>query len=166
MKKKYIVTIMVVILIAALFIFFYPQSEKPQSDLAKTGSDMGNRAPDFSLQNLNEKEIKLSDYQGEKVFINFWASWCPPCKAEMPDLQRLNENYQDQIVILTINVGESKAAAINFMMMHNFSFPVLLDQDKAAAQDYLVRGIPSSYFIDQNGIIINKTVGAIKKCSN
>jgi thiol-disulfide isomerase/thioredoxin len=161
MKKKSIITFLVIILIAGLSIFFYLQNKDSKTVSAKVGTEIGEAAPNFTLPNLNNKKINLSDYQGTKVFINFWASWCPPCRAEMPDLQTLNENYKDEIVILAVNVGENKSTAANFMMQNELNFSVLLDKDKSTAQNYLVRGVPTSYLLDQNGVIINKVVGAI-----
>jgi peroxiredoxin len=119
------------------------------------------QAPDFTLNNMNGQQVSLSDYRGQKVFLNFWASWCPPCRQEMPYMQKLHEEYGEEVVILAVNVGESKSTAANFMMQNDLSFPVLLDNDKDTARNYLVRGIPSSYFLDQDGIIKEKIVGGV-----
>ena len=154
-----------IFLIAALIVvglsFFFLQSPGNGVVSAEVGTEIGMQAPDFTLQNMNNKEVSLSDYRGQKVFLNFWASWCPPCRQEMPDMQKLHEEYGEELVILAVNIGEGKSTAANFMMQNDLNFPVLLDTDKSTAQDYLVRGIPSSYFLDEDGIIINKVVGAV-----
>ncbi len=79
----------------------------------------------------------------------------------MPDIQKLHEEYGKEVVILAVNVGENKSTAANFMMENGLNFSVLLDTDKSTAQNYLVRGIPTSYFLDKNGIIKEKVVGAV-----
>jgi peroxiredoxin len=154
-----------IFLIAALIVgglsFFFIQSPGNAVVSAEVGTEIGMQAPDFTLTNMNDQEVSLSDYRGQKVFLNFWASWCPPCKKEMPDMQKLHEEYEDEVVILAVNVGESKSTAANFMMENGLKFTVLLDSNKSTAQNYLVRGIPTSYFLDQNGVIQEKVVGAI-----
>ncbi len=154
-----------IFLIAALIVgglsFFFIQSPGNAVVSAEVGTEIGMQAPDFTLTNMNDQEVSLSDYRGQKVFLNFWASWCPPCKKEMPDMQKLHEEYGDEVVILAVNVGESKSTAANFMMENGLKFTVLLDSNKSTAQNYLVRGIPTSYFLDQNGVIQEKVVGAI-----
>ena len=155
-----------IFLIAALIVvglsFFFLQSPGNGVVSAEVGTEIGMQAPDFTLKNMNNNEVSLSDYRGQKVFLNFWASWCPPCRKEMPDMQKLHEEYgAEEVAILAVNVGESKSTAANFMMQNGLSFPVLLDNSKDTARNYLVRGIPSSYFLDQNGIIEEKVVGAV-----
>lgn len=159
MQKKISIFLIVALLLGGLS-FFYFQNNINEVQ-AEVGTEVGMQAPDFTLSNLNEQKVSLSDYRGQKVFLNFWASWCPPCKKEMPDMQKLHEKYGDEVVILAVNVGESKSTTANFLMENDLNFSVLLDKNKSTAQNYLVRGIPTSYFLDQNGIIKEKVVGAI-----
>ena len=160
MKKKISIFLIAALLVSGLS-FFYLQNTATKV-AAEVGTEIGMEAPGFSLVNMNNQEVSLSDYQGKKVFLNFWASWCPPCRKEMPDMQKLHEEYgSEEVAILAVNVGESKSTAANFMMQNGLSFPVLLDNSKDTARNYLVRGIPSSYFLDQNGIIEEKVVGAV-----
>ncbi len=126
----------------------------------EVGVEIGMKAPDFTINNVNGNEVSLSDYQGTKVFLNFWASWCPPCKEEMPAIQKLNKNYDD-IKVITINSGENKDKVLNYMMENNFSFTTLLDKNGKVTTDYLIRGIPSTFVIDKEGIIVRKQRGAI-----
>lgn len=158
MYKKILVFLMLTLL-AAGSLFFNLQHQTLQA--AEVGTEVGLEAPNFTLKDINNKELKLSDYRGRKVFLNFWASWCPPCRMEMPDMQKLHEKYGEELVILAVNIGESKATALNYMMENKLNFKVLLDQNKNTAQKYLVRGVPTSYFLDQEGIIKNKVVGAV-----
>ncbi|MGH4121112.1 TlpA family protein disulfide reductase [Clostridium sp.] len=117
-------------------------------------------ALDFKLKDLNGKEVSLSDFKGKKVFLNFWASWCPPCKAEMPDIEKVyNETKDSDLVILAINVGESRDAAKSFIDDNKFSFKVLLDSDENTSNQYKLTGYPTSYFIDTEGNIVSTKIG-------
>ncbi|MBK5240979.1 TlpA disulfide reductase family protein [Clostridium sp.] len=116
-------------------------------------------ALDFKLKDLNGKEVSLSDFKGKKVFLNFWASWCPPCKAEMPDIEKLyNETKNSDLIILAVNLGENKSDVTSFINDNKYSFPVLLDSDQNVAAQYNIQYIPTSFFINAEGNII-KTKG-------
>lgn len=158
MNKKILILLMALLLVTG---FSFLGLAENSIQAAEVGTSVGLEAPDFSLKDVNDNQVKLSDYRGKKVFLNFWASWCPPCKKEMPDMQKLHENYGQEVVILAVNVGESKSVALNYLMQNKLNFKVLLDQNKSTAQNYLVRGIPTSYFLDEKGVIQEKVVGAI-----
>jgi peroxiredoxin len=159
MKKSHlIIGIIAIIALVTAGYFFYINTSKAQ---VETGTEIGMMAPDFTLSDLTQQEVKLSDYRGKKVFLNFWATWCPPCQEEMPDIQKLHDNYGDKVTIVAVNVGESKAKAQSFMKAKEFNFPVLLDQNKQITSKYLVRGIPTTYLIDEDGIIMDKHVGIL-----
>ena len=122
---------------------------------------IGKPAPDFQLKNLDGQSISLSDFRGKPVLINFWASWCQPCVYEMPFIQEVFEEWSGQgLVVLTINIGESSSKAKTFMESHDLSFPVLLDTKQDVAEKYNIRGIPTTFFIDENGIIKRMKIGA------
>lgn len=120
----------------------------------------GDKAPDFTLQTLNGEEVSLSDYRGEKVLINFWATWCPPCRAEMPDMQQL---YEDEDVnILAVNLTETEAGLQNvesFIDEFGITFPIPLDEKVDVAHAYGVQPIPTSFFIDREGIVHSISIG-------
>ncbi len=125
------------------------------------GTQVGNLAPDFQLQNLVGQVISLSDLNGKPVLINFWATWCPPCRDEMPDLEKIYEEWSDKgLMLLAINVGESPALVKEFLETHNFSVPVFLDTERSVSEKYNITGIPTTFFIDKHGIIGGKRVGA------
>ncbi|ADQ15512.1 TlpA family protein disulfide reductase [Halanaerobium hydrogeniformans] len=159
MQKKSIIILIVVIAAAGAFIYF--QNMGTGNELPERGTEVDKLAPDFQIEDLDGNEVKLSDYQGEKVFLNFWASWCPPCREEMPAMQELHEKRNEDITILAVNVGEDKAVIQSYLLENPYSFKILLDENRQVAQDYLVRGIPTSYFLDEDGVIINKITGAI-----
>lgn len=125
------------------------------------GIKVGKPAPDFQLQSLDGQAVSLSDFRGKGVLLNFWASWCGPCRYEMPFLQRVYEEWSDQgLVILSVNIGESQPKVKEFMESFNLSFLTLLDTSEEVALKYNIRAIPSTFFIDKDGIIQDLKVGA------
>lgn len=120
------------------------------------------KAIDFKLKDLDGKELSLSDLKGKKVFLNFWATWCPPCKAEMPEIEKLYAETKDtDLVIVAIEIGEPLSTVKSFIDSNKYSFKVLLDSDQSVASKYNIASIPTSYFIDANGNIISQNVGAM-----
>lgn len=117
---------------------------------------------DFVLEDLNGNKVTLSELKGKKVFLNFWATWCPPCKAEMPDIEKLYQETKDSdLVILAINAGDDKSTVQDFITKNNYNFSVLLDTDGEVSRLYQVTGIPTSYFIDTEGYLDDGISGAI-----
>jgi peroxiredoxin len=123
----------------------------------------GKPAPDFQLATLDGQTIKLSDYRGKKVILNFWATWCPPCKAEMPHMKNFYEQNKDKgIEILAVNLTKSdngKAAVETFAKDNQLTFKIALDEDGRIGKQYQAFTIPTSYIIDSNGIITKKIIG-------
>jgi cytochrome c biogenesis protein CcmG/thiol:disulfide interchange protein DsbE len=119
-------------------------------------------APDFSLQTSDGETIRLSELRGRPVLLNIWASWCTPCKAEMPALQRTYQTYVSQgFVILGINAAnqDDSAQAISFAAAQGLTFPILLDASGEVSRAYQVRALPSSFFINSQGVIQDIVVG-------
>ena len=124
---------------------------------------VGKLAPDFELPGLDGQAVSLSGLRGKPVLINFWASWCEPCRFEMPFIQEIYEGWTGKtpsLVILTINLGESPSRVERFMERYGLSFPVLLDTSQNVALEYNIRGIPTTFFIDKDGIIQDIKIGA------
>jgi len=122
---------------------------------------VGKPAPNFQLPNLGGELVSLSDFQGKPVLINFWQIRCPPCRSEMPYIQEVFEEWSGQgLVVLAINIGESSSKAEMFMEGHNLSFPVLLDIEGKVAEQYNIRGIPTTFSVDKDGIIQAMRIGA------
>ncbi len=125
------------------------------------GIQVGNLAPNFKLPDLGGQIISLADLRGKPVLINFWATWCPPCKLEMPYLQQIYDVWMVKgLVLLAIDIGESSSTVTEFMSANNLSLPVVLDIDKKVALTYGIAAIPTTFFIDRNGIIRQKVIGA------
>lgn len=126
------------------------------------GLEVGNKAPDFQLDTLSGDSVKLSDFRGHRVMINFWATWCPPCRAEMPDMEKFHQDKD--IVILAVNLTNSESSVEdieNFADEYKLTFPVLMDPNLDVANLYAIQPIPTTYMVDSNGLISYKAYGAM-----
>jgi thiol-disulfide isomerase/thioredoxin len=120
-----------------------------------------NQATDFELPDLDGQMVSLSGLRGRPVMVNFWATWCGPCNHEMPFIQAVYEQWpESDLVILTVNIKESAAKVQQLMDGNNYSFTVLLDSDGQVAEQYQISGIPTTLFIDKEGIIQKMKIGA------
>ena len=154
MKKK--LTIILAAVLALGMIATSCPAEAPAPEIGKL-------APDFELDTLDGQTIVLSQLKGTPVLVNFWATWCGPCRHEMPFLQQVYEDWpEEKLKVLTINIQESPSRAAQFMQGEGLSFPVLLDGDAAVAQQYNVMGIPTTFFIDKFGFIEDIKVGSFQ----
>jgi peroxiredoxin len=118
-------------------------------------------APDFRLDNLDRQSVSLSSFRGKTVFLNFWATTCPPCVAEMPHIQEFYRDWAEQngVMVLAINNGEDAATVRNFLQKGGYTFPVLMDSRGQVSQIYRVIYIPTSIIIDPRGLIKYRVVG-------
>ena len=119
-------------------------------------------APEIELKTPAGKTLKLSDLRGQAVLINLWATWCPPCRAEMKTIQEVYDEYQDQgFTVLAVNMTyqDDPLAVIPFVHEQGLSFPILLDETGETANAYELRSLPSSFFVDRNGIINEVVIG-------
>lgn len=138
-------------------------AEGPEELQAEEGIEKGDLAPDFKLETLEGDAVNLSDYRGEKVLLNFWATWCPPCRAEMPDMQKFHEDHEDA-VILAVNLTETENSLRNiddFLEEYGVTFDVLSDENTLVANTYNAQALPTSYLIDTEGKIHNVAVGPL-----
>ena len=118
-------------------------------------------APDFELSSMDGSTIKLSETRDKNVLINFWYTGCGFCVIEMPDLQKLQETYPDDLLLLAINVGESKEVIEDFMDENNLNFTVLLDEDMHVAYDYGIRSFPTTIAINKKGEVVSGYIGML-----
>jgi thiol-disulfide isomerase/thioredoxin len=139
------------------------ESTQKESDGQQTANM--NSAPDFTVYDLQGKEVKLSDFKGKPVILNFWASWCPSCRNEMPDFDEMFDQNGAEVVFMMIDLTdgqrETEATGQEFIKEQGYKFPVYFDKNQAAAQKYKVNYIPSTFFINKNGDIIKAYEGPI-----
>ncbi len=142
------------------------ETATPASNASAASSGNANAipAPDFTLQTLDGESVSLSDYRGKLVMINFWASWCPPCNSEMPDLQRYYEQHQDDdFIILGVNYQDTPDKVQAFVEKYGVTFPILLDSDGRVANLFGVQGLPTSFFVDKEGNVLGYQPGPVTK---
>jgi peroxiredoxin len=133
-----------------------PGSAAPQ------GISVGNRARDFTLESLDGGKVSLSDYKDQVVLVNLWATWCPPCRAEIPDLEAAYRAHRDEgFVVLGVNVEESVQAIEPFVTNLDMTYPVLLDERGQVMNDYRALGLPMSLLVDREGVIQERHVGIL-----
>lgn len=113
--------------------------------------EAGAVAPEFTAVNSAGEQVKLSDYRGKAVMINFWASWCTPCVREMPLVHQIAQDYQNDVETLFVNVGESKGTIREFMDKQAFNFPVIIDVTGNISGMYRITGLPATMVIDRDG---------------
>jgi len=133
-----------------------------QEGTAIAAPQTGFRSPDFALQTLNGEVISLSEVMGSPLIINFWASWCPPCKAEMPTLEKVFQEYRERgVLVLGVNTTQqdNPTQVASFVQRLNLSFPILLDDKGEVSRKYQVQSLPTTFFIRNDGVIAEVVVG-------
>ena len=149
-----------IVTLTLLFLFFSPL---PALEAAAAGNaqESLNPAPTFELPDINGKKISLSDFKGKVVLLNFWATWCDPCKAEMPSLNNLYAAFKNEgFVVLAVSIDPSEKPVKSFVSEKGVSFPVLMDPEKEVYFDqYAVFAMPTSFLIDRKGMIAEKFMG-------
>ncbi|MCL2270041.1 MAG: TlpA family protein disulfide reductase [Treponema sp.] len=159
------------IVLCAVFFMLLPQyvnaqvSKEAAQLLRKAGIQVINQrtAPhNFTLQLLGGEKAALSSYRGKVVILNFWATWCPPCRAEMPSMETLYQRYNKQgLEILAVDLGEDSNTVQMFIQSNRYTFPVMLDSDSKVGNAFGITAIPTTYIIDREGKIIGRIVGSI-----
>ena len=145
------------VLLLALLGFALVQAMDQEKEDKSPGLKIGVKAPDFALQSIEGEEVKLSSLKGEKVILNFWATWCGPCKAEMPAIEKFHGNHKD-VNVIAVNT-DPDADVKGFADQLGLTFPIVLDEEDRTMKNYSVMGIPTTYFIDEQGIITQKYIG-------
>ncbi|MFY0543005.1 thiol-disulfide oxidoreductase ResA [Brevibacillus sp. H7] len=158
-NRTYIrVAILGVLLVALVFAVYSSLEKDPNA--VKVGRD----APNFSLEQLNGSPVTLSDLKGKGVVLNFWGTWCEPCKAEMPALQKQYEAYKDKgLVVIGVNIGESPITVEPFVKQLGVNFPILMDRQSQITKLYRIGPIPTTFFIDGDGEVKEIFIGQMNE---
>lgn len=170
-----LISYMIVVLIITNFVEVeekYPsgmikdQSGELPYNVYDIGIEKNKRAPDFELLNLSGEKVRLSDYRGKKVFLNFWATWCGPCEIEMPYMESFYKRNKDleNVEIIAVNMTKSEANVENvqeFADNYGLTFPVLLDNKGEVEDLYKIISYPSTYLINEDGILISGFIGSV-----
>lgn len=180
-QKKKILLIVGIVLAVVLFAGVYvlyqklsskyqPQGIGTENNSAKTQQDQDTetdsgdayRAPDILVFDENGREVRLSDYVGKPVVLNFWASWCPPCKSEMPHFEEAYKTYpQVQFLMVNSTDTDTMSEAKQLIEENAYTFPVFYDNDGSAARIYRVYSLPQTFFIDSQGNLVTYAMGAL-----
>ena len=158
---KFPLLFLLVIIILGSF-FFIPFKRSMFDSFHQSQVQLSSPAPTFYLPGLDGNIVNLTDFRGKVVFLNIWATWCPPCVEEMPSMEMLYQAFKgEQFEMLAVSVdGQGMKAVLPFVQKHRLSFPILMDPDRTISQLYGTTGIPETFIIDQNGILIEKALGA------
>ncbi|MFT8321483.1 MAG: thiol-disulfide oxidoreductase ResA [Bacillus sp. (in: firmicutes)] len=160
MRKKRLLlrTAVLLLLFAAAVYTIYASVTNNQADKIQ----IGQQAPDFVLIDQKGKQQKLSNYKGQGIFLNFWATWCKPCEKEMPLINELYNQYkQHKVQVFSINVGESTLTVNRFIEEYGLTFPTMIDSDESVQEAYAINPLPVTFLIDKNGGIIDIYTGEL-----
>jgi thiol-disulfide isomerase/thioredoxin len=168
-RLKNILLIVAVVIIASIIALIELPDFVSDDSLDETppgvvfGNNVGDNAIQFNLKTLDDVEVLLSDLKGKVVFINFWATWCPFCVDEMPDIQQVQDEFGDSLVVLGINRAESVDKQVTFLedLGINIDYMLLQDPSDSISEKYGVRVMPTSYFLNQNGVIVSRHFGQL-----
>lgn len=138
------------------------KSAPTKSKDVEVGLERGQLAPDFELPTLDGDTVRLSDFYGKPIMLNFWASWCAPCRAEIPDMQRFYEDKDVEIVAVNLTTSEhSQDAILEFVEEFGMTFPVLLDEKGSAQTIYEIQPIPTTFLLNSKGYVHNIAYGPL-----
>ena len=162
-RWKLVLIFLVLLGIIGLFFLYFVlfESKRPAPRL-DYGPKVGEVAPDFQFPTLRGNSVKLSDYRGKVVFLNIWATWCPPCREEMPSMEALYQRLKGRdFEMLAVSIDRKGEEAVGpFVEKYGLTFPVLLDPDNKIYLLYKLTGIPETFIIDRDGVILFKMIGA------
>ncbi|MFC1838102.1 TlpA disulfide reductase family protein [Thermodesulfobacteriota bacterium] len=161
MNTGLILFIPLAIIIVVIFILMRWENQLVYEDEPITEESIP--APNFTLPGLDGESVSLDDYRGKVVLLNIWATWCPPCVAEAPSLEKLNKRFKDDdFKLLTVSIDEGgESVIVPFMERNKLSFPVLVDPEGSIMELYRTTGVPESFIIRKDGIVDGKIEGAL-----
>jgi peroxiredoxin len=162
LKRLIILFALMVVVVAGLLMFARYRLNQPGAAVsAASATAPGHVAPDFALKDLQGKTVKLSDLRGKAVVLNFWATWCPPCKAEIPWFIEMQKRYGAQglqVVGVNMDDGDPKDV-MKFAAEHSINYPILLGQEKVADEYGGIDYLPTTFYINRNGVVVDRVFG-------
>ncbi|WP_379127267.1 redoxin domain-containing protein [Paenibacillus sp. sgz500958] len=158
--RRRVAWLVVIVVVVSSVIVVWESVRNPHKTLSGR-IQVGATAPDFAATTVNGEKVRLSDYKGKKILLNFWASWCKPCVQEMPLLNEIHLASGSQVETLFINVGESKGTVLEYLKDHQFSFPASIDVTGKISTAFGVTALPATFIINEEGSIRNIILGEI-----
>ncbi|KAB2338367.1 thiol-disulfide oxidoreductase ResA [Cytobacillus depressus] len=161
MKKKRLVIRTMILLLLGAAVAYTLYANFTKDDVKKVA--IGEKAPDFVLTDMHGNKHRLSDYEGQGVFLNFWGTWCKPCEREMPYIENQYNAFKEKgVTVLAINVGDSDLAVQKFADRHHLTFPILKDTTDGQVQTaYRINPLPATYMIDKDGKVVKYHTGEL-----
>ncbi|MEK6651461.1 MAG: TlpA disulfide reductase family protein [Nitrospirota bacterium] len=159
MKKKNLILAALLLTGLSLIVYFISQRDTGKKESLV---DVGLAAPNLEVADaVTGRTLSSSDFKGKVLFINFWATWCQPCREEIPSIEGLFKRFLDNkdFVMLTILFRDDPQTAINYLKQNGFNFPVMLDKEEQTARAYGLTGVPETYIVDKKGILREKIIG-------
>lgn len=165
LRFQWTILILLTVILGGSWILFSKEPVVNTTDLTGlvSAAQAGYLAPDFTLSSYLGEEISLRDYQEQPIVLNFWASWCAPCRLEMPHLQTVSEQFNGRVAILGTNQGESVAEISAFATELGLTFPLLVDTNGLVNREYDVRALPTTIFIDRDGVVREVFTGTLNQ---
>lgn len=147
-KRQQIIRTAILAVLSIAIIYTIVSNVTKDEDIVK----VGDKAPDFELVDLDGNTHRLSDYEGEGVFLNFWGTWCEPCKDEMPHMEKYSKEFKDQGVnVLAVNIAESDLKVQSFANTYGLTFPIVIDKANSVRDAYNVRPLPTTFLVGPDG---------------
>jgi thiol-disulfide isomerase/thioredoxin len=159
-RLRFFIRAFFLLIIIAAIIFTIYQVVQDKSTVS-----VGEEAPNFKLKTIDGKTVQLSDFRGQGVLLNFWASWCGPCKAEMPFIEEAKKENIKGVKIIAVNIRETPLVVRQYFNRHHLDFTTLLDRKGEVTETFNIDKIPSSYLIDKNGVVVKKVIGPMTSLS-
>ena len=169
MKKTFLWVMILVIVLAGAYVAYTILGEdyRPDDSVDDDISEERTKAPDFTVVDAEGNAVNLYDFIGKPLVVNFWASWCGPCRSEMPDFDEAYSEYCDKVIFMMINLADGRRetvqSGLEYVLEQGFSFPVYFDIGLEASLSYGITSYPTTIFIDEEGYFVTGYIGAINK---
>ena len=164
MKLKMFIGVLVV-LFSTMIIAGSLMENKPENNSSNTNCFVNDKAPDFALKSVDGKVVKLSDYKGKVIILDFWATWCPPCRKGIPDLISIQNEYKNDVVIIGVSLDGDKTIkdVPDFIKQYGINYPIVYGDEKIVTAYGGIQAIPTAFVIDKKGNIVDQHVGLVDK---